>query len=100
MYIKNISLKKAAVSVLVSVMMFSFGACANNTSNSLSAIKLTESERSWSNPDTKYAELIKKYGDSSLPGTMAVATDKDILYLYAEKETEKDGKTLESQDTV
>lgn len=100
MCIKNISLKKAAVSVLVSVMMFSFGACANNTSNSLSAIKLTESERSWSNPDTKYAELIKKYGNSSLPGTMAVATDKDILYLYAEKETEKDGKTLESQDTV
>ncbi len=100
MFIKNISLKKATVSALVSVMMFSFGACANNTSNLLSAIKLTESERSWSNPDTKYAELIKKYGDSSLPGTMAVATDKDILYLYAEKETEKDGKTLESQDTI
>ena len=93
-------LKKAAASVLVSALMLSFGACANNSRNSLSSIKLTESERSWKNPDTKYAELVKQYGEETCPGTLVVATDKDIIYLYAEKELEKDGKTLESQDTV
>lgn len=68
--------------------------------NPLSIIKLTESERSWKNPETKYAELVKQYGEETCPGTLVVATDKDTIYLYAEKEMEKDGKTLESQDTV
>ena len=68
--------------------------------NSLSNIKLTESERSWKNPDTKYAELVKRYGKETCPGTLVVATDEDIIFLYAEKEFEKDGMTLESQDTV
>ena len=31
---------------------------------------------------------------------MVVATDEDTIYLYAEKEMENDGKTLESQDTI
>ena len=31
---------------------------------------------------------------------MAVATDDDIVYLYCEDATEKDGKTPVSQDTV
>ena len=68
--------------------------------NSLSNIKLTESERSWKNPDTKYAVLVNQYGEETCPGTIVVATDNDTIYLYAEKELEKDGKTLESQDNV
>ena len=93
-------MKKVISSLMAFAMCLSLASCAQKSKYPLSGIKLTESERSWTNPDTKYAELIKKYGDSSLPGTMAVATDKDILYLYAEKETEKDGKTLESQNTI
>ena len=67
---------------------------------SLANIKLTESERSWKNPETKYAELVKQYEKETCHGTLVVATDNDIIYLYAEKELEKDGTTLESQDTV
>ena len=74
--------------------------CSQSEENSLSNIKLTDSERSWKNPETKYAELVKQYGNETCPGTLVVATDKDTIYLYAEKELEKDGTTLESQDTV
>ena len=80
-------------SVIAAIMAFAI--CV-----SLSDIKLTESERSWKNPDTKYAELVKQYEDETCHGTLVVATDEDTIYLYAEKEMEKDGKTLESQDTV
>ena len=93
-------MKKAITSLLVSAMLVSFGACSNRSQYSLENINLTESERSWSNPEEKYAELVKLYGDSVCPGTMVVATDDDIIYLYAENEFEKDGKTLESQNTV
>ena len=78
----------------------SLASYSQNEKNPLSNIKLTESERSWKNPDTKYAELVKRYGKETCPGTLVVATDEDIIYLYAEKELEKDGTTLESQDTV
>lgn len=67
---------------------------------SLSNIKLTESERSWKNPETKYAELVAQYSEETCSGTLVVATDNDTIYLYAEKALEKDGTTLESQDTV
>lgn len=93
-------IKIAITSLLVSAMLVSFGACSNRSQYSLENINLTESERSWSNPEEKYAELVKLYGDSVCPGTMVVATDDDIIYLYAENEFEKDGKTLESQNTV
>ena len=66
----------------------------------LSNIRLTESERSWKNPEAKYAGLVEQYGEETCHGTLVVATDEDIIYLYAEKELEKDGTTLESQDTV
>ena len=109
MILRKNNLKKVVSSILVATMALSFGACNLNskypigTGNSkyqLENIKLTESERSWSNPEEKYAELVKLYGDSVCPGTMVVATDEDTIYLYAEKEMEKDGKTLESQDTI
>ncbi len=100
MILRQTNLKKAVASLLVSAMLMSFGSCSSNSQYSLENIKLTESERSWSNPEEKYAELVDLYGDSVCPGTLVVATDEDTIYLYAENEFEKDGKTLESQDTV
>ena len=100
MILRQTNLKKAVASLLVSAMLMSFGSCSSNSQYSLENIKLTESERSWSNPEEKYAELVDLYGDSVCPGTLVVATDEDTIYLYAENELEKDGKTLESQDTV
>ena len=106
MILRQNNLKKAVTSLLVSSMLLSLGACSDKPKNgkyteySLENIKLTESERSWSNPDEKYADLVKLYGDSVCPGTLVVATDDNIIYLYAENELEKDGKTLESQDTI
>lgn len=93
-------IKKAITSLLVSAMLVSGGACSSNSQYSLENIKLTETERSWSNPEEKYADLVNLYGDSVCPGTLVVATDEDVIYLYAENEFEKDGKTLESQDTI
>ena len=100
MIFRQNKIKKAVTSLLVSAMLVSFGACSSNSRYSLENIKLTESERSWSNPEEKYADLVSLYGDSVCPGTLVVATDSDIIYLYAENELEKDGKTLESQDTI
>ena len=100
MILRQTNLKKAVASLLISAMLISFGSCSSNSQYSLENIKLTESEISWSNPEEKYAELVDLYGDSVCPGTLVVATDEDTIYLYAENEMEKDGKTLESQDTV
>ena len=93
-------LKKIFVSFMTSAVLLSFAACSGGSKYQLSNIKLTESGRSWSNPEEKYAKLVNLYGGSVCPGTMVVATDEDTIYLYAENEYEKDGKTLESQDTV
>ena len=97
---KHTNLKKTVASLLVSAMLLSLGACSSKSQYSLENIKLSETDRSWSNPEEKYAELVGLYGDSVCPGTLVVATDEDVIYLYAENEFEKDGKTLESQDTV
>ena len=93
-------LKKIFVSFMASAVLLSFAACSGGSKYQLSNIKLTESGRSWSNPEEKYAKLVNLYGGSVCPGTMVVATDEDTIYLYAENELEKDGKTLESQDTI
>ncbi len=93
-------MKKVTAALMAVTLFLPVVSCSQGSKDQLSNIKLTEIERSWSNTDTKYAELIKKYGDSALPGALVVATDKDVVYLYAEKETEKDGTTLTSQDTV
>ena len=79
---------------------YSLASCNQDSKYSLSNIKLTETDRSWSNPEEEYSELVKLYGGSTCTGTVVVATDKDIIYLYAENAVEKDGVTLESQDTV
>ena len=93
-------MKKVTAALMAVTLFLPVVSCIQGSKDQLSNIKLTESERSWSNTDTKYAELIKKYGDSACPGAVVVATDKDVVYLYAEDATEKDGKTLTSQDTV
>ena len=93
-------MKKAIAVFMTFTMCISLASCSQDSKYSLTNINLTETERSWKNPEAKYAELVKQYGEETCPGTLVVATDKDIIYLYAEKETEKDGKTLESQDTV
>lgn len=93
-------MKKAIAAIMAFTMCISLASCSQSSKYSLSNIKLTESERSWKNPEEKNSELVKLYGDLTCSGTMTVATDKDTIYLYAEKAMEKDGKTLESQDTV
>ena len=93
-------MKKAIAAIMAFSMCISLASCSQNSKYTLTNIKLTETERSWKNPEEQYADLTKLYGDLTCSGTMTVATDKDTIYLYAEKEMEKDGKTLESQDTV
>ena len=94
-------MKKAIAGMMALIMLIPMVSCSQEeVKNPMSDIKLTASERSWKNPEEKNSELVKLYGDLSCAGTMAVATDKDIIYLYAENATEKDGVTLESQDTV
>lgn len=93
-------MKKAIAAIMAFSMCISLASCSQNSKYPLTNIKFTESERSWKNPEEQYADLTKLYGDLTCSGTMTVATDKDTIYLYAEKEMEKDGKTLESQDTV
>ena len=94
-------MKKAIAGMMALIMLIPMVSCSQEeVKNPMSDIKLTASERSWKNPEEKNSELVELYGDLSCAGTMAVATDKDIIYLYAENATEKDGVTLESQDTV
>ena len=73
---------------------------SQNSEYSLDKITLSDTERSWACPDEKYKALIKTYDSYTVTGVIAVATDKDIVYLYAEDALEKDGKTKVSQDTV
>ena len=64
------------------------------------SIRLTADERSWINPEEKYTDILAAYKKKRCKGTIVVATDEDVLYLYAEDAVEKDGTTLVSQDTV
>ena len=93
-------LKNTVAAVMLASMILSFGACTQGSKNQLENIKLTETERSWSNSDAKYGKLLEQYGKNKCAGTFVVATDKDIVYLYCENELEKDGKTVVSQNTV
>ena len=93
-------MKKAIAAFMAFTMCISLVSCSQSSKYSLSNVKLTETDRSWKNPEEKNSELVKLYDGMTCFGTMVVATDKDVIYLYAEKDVEKDGKTLESQDTV
>ena len=93
-------IRKAAAAVLLASMALSLGACAQGSKNSLEKISVSGTERTWSNPDQKYARLLEQYGKNKCAGTFVVATDTDTVYLYCENELEKDGKTVVSQNTV
>ena len=67
---------------------------------SLKVIQLTADERKWSNPEEKYEDILAMYGKKKCKGCLVVATDEDVVFLYAEDATEKDGQTLVSQNTV
>ena len=64
-------------------ILMSMTACngsIDNSQYSLSKIALSDTENAWSNPEAKYAELLKTYGSNSCAGALAVATDKDLVY--------------------
>lgn len=52
---------------MVFSMMLSFGACSG-TKDAFAGIKLSESQRTWSNPDGKYKAVIEEYADDSFTG--------------------------------
>ena len=83
--------EKTVATAMVLSMLLSFGACS--AKDAFAEISLTETQRAWSDPDAKYKAVLDEYADDSCTGTYVVATDKDIVYLYAEKAFEKDGKT-------
>ena len=97
---RKTTIRKAAAALLTASMLMSFVACSQGSKYSLDKIRLSDTERSWSCPDEKYKELLESYDGYVCSGAVAVATDKDIVYLYAEDALEKDGKTKVSQDTV
>ena len=87
--------------ILIISLLLSLAGCAKDESKySLKKIRLTADERSWSNPEEEYSDILAVYGKKKCKGSFVVATDEDVVFLYAEDAVEKDGKTLVSQDTV
>lgn len=84
----------------MSIAMLLPMASCSRSKYTLSDITLGDGKTSWSNSQKKYADLLEKYGDISCFGTMVVATDEDIVYLFCEDRVEKDGVTRVSQNTV
>ncbi len=96
--------RSKAISFILSItMMLTVIACSSNQNtlnDPFSSVTLTENERSWSNQEEKYADLLATYSGQNCNGAMTVATDQDIVYLYCEDDKEKDGTTPVSQNTV
>ena len=82
---------KITSALLIFSILVSFDGCAKEaeSGNSLKNIQLTEEERKWVNPDEKYEDLLLVYGKKKCKGTFVVATDDDIVCLYAENATER-----------
>ena len=95
-----IKMKKLIAAFMALAMLVPLASCSQESKYSLNSIKLSENENSWSVPDEKYKSLLESYGGGKCPGTMVVATDEDVIYLYCEDGVEKDGVTRVSQDTV
>ena len=93
--------KVIAVGLILSLLM-SMAGCAktDDSQYSLKKIRLTADEQSWSNPEEEYSDILALYSKKKCKGTLVVATDEDVLFLYAEDAVEKDGVTPVSQDTV
>lgn len=95
-----IIMKKLIAAFMALAMLVPLASCSHGSKYSLDNIKLNEGENSWSVPDERYKSLLESYGGGKCPGTMVVATDEDVIYLYCEDGVEKDGVTRISQDTV
>ena len=95
-----INMKKLIAAFMALAMLVPLASCSQGSKYSLDNIKLNEGENSWSVPDERYKSLLESYGGGKCPGTMVVATDEDVIYLYCEDGVEKDGVTRISQDTV
>ena len=95
-----IKMKKLIAAFMALAMLVPLASCSQGSKYSLDNIKLNEDENSWSVPDERYKSLLESYGGGKCPGTMVVATDEDVIYLYCEDGVEKDGVTRVSQDTV
>ena len=95
-----IKMKKLIAAFLALAMLVPLASCSQGSKYSLNSIKLNEGENSWSVPDERYKSLLESYGGGKCAGTMVVATDEDVIYLYCEDGVEKDGVTRVSQDTV
>lgn len=93
-------MKKVIAAFMALAMLVPLASCAKGSKYSLDNIKLNEGENSWSVPDEKYKSVLESYGGGKCAGTMVVATDEDVIYLYCEDGVEKDGVTRISQDTV
>lgn len=93
-------MKKLIAAFMALAMLVPLASCSQGSKYSLDNIKLNEGENSWSVPDERYKSLLESYGGGKCPGTMVVATDEDVIYLYCEDGVEKDGVTRISQDTV
>ena len=95
-----INMKKLIAAFMALAMLVPIASCSQGSKYSLDNIELNEGENSWSVPDEKYKSLLESFGGGKCPGTMVVATDEDVIYLYCEDGVEKDGVTRISQDTV
>ena len=93
-------MKKALALLMTFSMLLPIASCNQGSKNSPTNTKLNETGILWTAPDEKYKTVLELYGGSKCNGTMVVATDEDIVYLYCEDGVEKDGKTPVSQNTV
>ena len=73
---------KVISAFLVLSMLLSIAGCAKEEKSkySLQAIQLAADERSWINPEEKYADLLPLYSKKKSKGTLVVATDEDVLF--------------------
>ena len=92
--------KRAVATLLATAMLLSSVSCGQKSKYSLERITLADTENSWSCPEEKYATLLAKYDKNRAQGAYVVATDADVVYMYCEDATEKDGVTPVSQDTI
>ena len=93
-------MRKVIAAFMALAMLVPLASCAQESKYSLNSIKLNENENSWSVSEEKYKSVLESYGGGKCPGTMVVATDEDVIYLYCEDGVEKDGVTRVSQNTV
>ena len=93
-------MKKAIAALMMFTMLLPMTSCSQVSKYSMDKIKQNDKETSWSVPDEKYKTVLESYDGNMCAGTMVVATDKDIVYLYCEDAKEKDGTTRVSQNTV